>query len=314
MPLLKFTKMHGLGNDFIVVDNTRGEWHFETQTIRALADRKLGVGFDQLLICEQASSDDAEFDYRIYNADGLEVEHCGNGARCFARFVRDRQLTDSTVIPVNTAAGRLELVVLDDDQVKVKMGTPAFEPDNIPLALDSNGSSGVTPVTDIVNNNGYDHSVAYRLAVDNVTINGLDTNALLNFDAASSSVLVGALSIGNPHVVIQVPTVDTAPVNQLGAWLQTHAAFPARVNVGFLQVINRNEARLRVFERGVGETRACGTGACAAAAFGYRFGIFDRNVQITLAGGPLEIYWPDVADDIEMTGPCTTVYEGLIEM
>ena len=311
--------MHGLGNDFIVVDNTCGEWQFDTQTIKSLADRRFGVGFDQLLICESASSDDVEFDYRIFNADGLEVEHCGNGARCFARFVRDQQLTNSTVIPVNTSAGRIELVVLEDGQVKVMMGIPQFEASKIPLVLnttDAAGSSGVVAVDNALEDSGDDQGIAYRLTLplDDVPINGLDTNKILNFDAATSSVLIGAVSMGNPHVIIQVANVDTAPVEQLGAWLQTHPAFPARVNVGFLQVVNRNRARLRVFERGVGETLACGTGACAAAAFGYRYGLFERKVQITLAGGPLAIYWPDVADDIEMTGPCTTVFEGLIEM
>jgi len=311
--------MHGLGNDFIVVDNTRGEWQFDTKTIRSLADRRFGIGFDQLLICESASTDDVEFDYRIFNADGLEVEHCGNGARCFARFVRDQQLTNSTVIPVNTSAGRIELVVLEDGQVKVMMGTPEFEVSKIPLVLDTTnaaGSSGVIPVENTHKDRGHSQGKVYRLALplEEAPINGLDADKILNFDAATSSVLVGAVSMGNPHVILLVDDIDTAPVKQLGAWLQTHPAFPARVNVGFLQVINRHEARLRVYERGVGETLACGTGACAAAAFGICYGLFERKVQITLTGGPLAIYWPDVADDIEMTGPCTTVFEGLIEM
>ncbi len=306
MGTLAFTKMHGLGNDFIVIDNMQGDVHLESAWIRKLSDRHTGIGFDQLLVVEKATTDDVEFNYRIFNADGLEVEHCGNGARCFARYVQDKALTDSTTIPVNTSGGRIELTVLDDGRVTVAMGVPNFDPARIPLNTDCLTS-------------GRDESTGSSLFSLPVPENllaqsGVTPELLTNFDRASGQLAFYSASIGNPHAVILVSDVESAPVNEIGAWLESHDAFPQRVNVGFLQIQTRNKALLRVFERGVGETRACGTGACAAVATACFGGLLERKVTITLPGGSLDIYWPDDKRDVEMTGPCTTVFEGLIEM
>lgn len=306
MQKLAFTKMHGLGNDFIVIDNMRGDVRLKESWIRSLSDRNTGIGFDQLLIVERATSDDVEFDYRIYNADGLEVEHCGNGARCFARFVRDKGLTNSSTIPVNTSGGRIELRVLDDDLVTVAMGVPNFDPECIPMQINSQVSV----------QKEQDGAPLYHLPLPLNTpeFDGIVLDGLKQFDHHSGRLAFFATSIGNPHAVILVTDVATAPVHQIGAWLETHAVFPQRVNVGFLQIQARDRAKLRVFERGVGETRACGTGACAAVAAGHFHGLFENEVSISLPGGSLDIFWPSDKRDIEMTGPCTTVFEGLIEM
>jgi len=279
--MLAFTKMHGLGNDFIIVDNRDRAQTFSPDRIRRLADRCRGVGFDQLLVVEEPTVEGAEFDYRIYNADGGEVEHCGNGARCFARFVREKGLTDASAIRVNTTGGVIELRVGDDQQVTVNMGVPDFAPEEIPLTLSAVDTVG---------------SHDYSVKIDGHVIH------------------FGAVAIGNPHAVIQVADIDIAPVAHWGPLLGSHAAFPNRVNVGFMQVLDHQHIRLRVFERGVGETLACGTGACAAVAIGCQKKILDKSVIVTLSGGDLELHWPQSNANIEMTGPCTKVFEGQTRM
>lgn len=285
--MIEFTKMHGLGNDFIVVDNTDATLMLDAERIRALADRHTGVGFDQLLIVDPPSVDDVEFDYRIFNADGGQVEHCGNGARCFARFVHERGLTSSTRIPVQTATGRIELQLRDDGQVIVDMGQPAFEAASLPF--------------DPVNPQLPDEPI--ELA---------DGAWSMNIESAPIS--FGIASLGNPHMTIFVENVDTAPVSSLGPWLESHPRFAQRVNVGFMQIVSPEEVRLRVYERGVGETRACGTGACAAVAIGHRLGRLASDVTVRLTGGSLQINWSGVGSHIEMTGPCSTVFEGRMRM
>lgn len=275
--MLSFTKMHGLGNDFIVVDNRLGDLSFSADRVQSLADRKLGVGFDQMLIVEAPSVANVEFDYRIYNADGGEVEHCGNGARCFARYVREKGMTQSDRIRVNTQGGIIELRVREDEQVTVDMGVPTFIPAEIPL-------------------NAPTQEPVYSVKIE---------DDLVEF---------GAVGIGNPHAVIQVNDVDTAPVEKWGPILERHEIFPNRVNVGFMQIIDRQHIRLRVFERGVGETNACGTGACAAVAVGRQKKLLDKNVIVTLSGGDLSLFWADLHANIEMTGPCTKVFEGQTRM
>jgi len=269
--------MHGIGNDFMVIDNLSGEVVLDATQIMALSDRRTGIGFDQLLVVEKPSIDGVEFDYRIFNADGAEVEHCGNGARCFARFVSDKGLTRSSNIRVNTTGGVLTLQLQEDGLVTVQMGVPDFYPAHIPFLATGESNH-------------------YAIEVGDQTLQ------------------VGAVAIGNPHVLIQVDDVDTAPVETLGPLLESHERFPNRVNVGFLQLINSGNIRLRVFERGVGETRACGSGACAAVAIGIRQGLLDKTVNVTLSGGPLKIVWEECNKSIEMTGACSTVFEGHTRM
>ena len=274
MPL-KFTKMHGLGNDFVVIDAINQEFNPEPERIRAWARRNTGVGFDQLLIVEKAEAGQAAFKYRIFNADGGEVEQCGNGARCFARFVREQNLTDLQVIPVETSGGLIQLETLDNNQVRVNMGVPQFEPRLIPLDTDQ------------------------RLDQYSLDING----QMIQFSA---------LAIGNPHIVIQVDNVEKTDVEIIGAALESHPFFPERVNVGFMQVIDRENFRLRVFERGVGETRACGTGACAAMVAGLQLGLLSANVTAELRGGELKLEWQGEANPVMMTGDTAKVFEGEI--
>ncbi len=276
MPIA-FTKMHGLGNDFMVIDNLRKQVDLSPQDILRLSDRRTGIGFDQLLVVNPSSVADAEFDYQIFNADGGEVEHCGNGARCFARFVSDRGMTDNRTIRVNTSNGVITLVLQDDGQVMVQMGVPVFEPAGVPFLADTEAH-------------------------------------FYDLDVAGETFQVGAASIGNPHVLLRVDDVDTAEVDRLGPLIESHVRFPRRVNVGFMQVVNRQAIRLRVFERGVGETRACGSGACAALAIGYRQGVLDNCASVTLPGGELKIHWLNEKTSIEMTGPCSTVFEGNTRM
>ena len=277
MKTLEFTKMHGLGNDFMVLDNRSGDIQFSTENIRAWSNRYTGIGFDQLLVVKAASVADAEFDYQIFNADGEEVEHCGNGARCFARYVYNRELTHSQSIRVNTVRGIITLHLLEDGQVSVLMGVPQFEPAAIPFLAEQ--------VSDF-----------YTLAV------------------GDQSFQVGAASIGNPHVLLKVDDVDHAEVSKLGAAIESHERFPRRVNVGFMQVLDRQHMRLRVFERGVGETLACGSGACAALAIAHRQNLLDNTAIVSLPGGDLKIHWPNMQASIEMTGPCSTVFEGQIKI
>lgn len=273
MDKINFTKMHGLGNDFIVINNLDGSLKLKQQRIRELSDRHTGIGFDQLLLIEQASVETAEFNYRIFNADGGEVEHCGNGARCFARYVHDKGLTNNKTIVVNTTGGLITLRLLDNQDVTVNAGIPVFDPAAIPF---------LAPVEQ----NTYD------------------------IDVGDNTFTVGAAAIGNPHVLVQVANVDTAPVATLGPLLESHERFPSRVNVGFMQIIDTENIKLRVFERGVGETKACGTGACAAVAIGIKQGLLDKSVSVTLPGGQLKIVWKDFQSSIEMTGACSTVFEG----
>ena len=277
MSVLNFTKMHGLGNDFVVINNLDGKVKFTSRRISELSDRRTGIGFDQMLVIEAASVAEAEFNYRIFNADGGEVEHCGNGARCFARYVHDKGLTQSRSIPVNTTGGLITMHLLDNGEVTVNMGVPDFVPANIPFATDKELKS-------------------YELTVNNEVFHA------------------GAVSIGNPHVVLQVDDVTTADVETLGPVLESHSLFPNRVNVGFMQIIDSANIKLRVFERGVGETRACGSGACAAVAVGIKQGLLDKNVSVVLPGGPIKIVWEDFNCSIEMTGACSTVFEGQTRM
>ncbi|MFK7856476.1 MAG: diaminopimelate epimerase [Granulosicoccus sp.] len=277
MKSIAFTKMHGLGNDFMVIDNLDQSVDLDASKIQQLADRFTGVGFDQMLIVNPASVDGAEFDYQIFNADGNEVEHCGNGARCFAKFVSDRQLTQSKSIPVNTLNGVITLDLQDNGDVTVRMGVPVFEPLLIP----------------------FDAPQAEKF---------------YDLKVADESLSVGAVSIGNPHVLIRVDDIHIAEVERLGPLIENHPRFPNRVNVGFMQILNRQHIKLRVFERGVGETRACGTGACAAVAIAHRQGLLDNSALVSLPGGNLQLHWPNENTSIEMTGPCSTVFEGHTRM
>ncbi|MDR9467594.1 diaminopimelate epimerase [Marinospirillum sp.] len=273
--LLHFTKMHGLGNDFMMVDLISQRARLRTEQIRRLADRHFGIGFDQLLTVEAPTRPDADFRYRIYNADGSEVENCGNGARCFAAFVRDRKLTSQTTLQVETAGGPLTLQVRDDGQVTVNMGVPRLEPEQIPFQAERQAK-------------------AYSLQLD------------------QENYLIGAVSMGNPHAVLRVENVDNAEVERLGPLIEHHPRFPNRVNVGFLQVQNPRQARLRVFERGVGETLACGTGACAAMVSGRLQGWLDAFVDMQLLGGHLQLEWQGEGQPVMMTGPVKKVFEGQV--
>jgi len=275
MPL-KFSKMHGLGNDFIVIDAINQRFIPEPDQIRAWSKRNTGIGFDQLLIVENAESEQAAFRYRIFNADGGEVEHCGNGARCFARFVREQNLTDLKVIPVETSSGLIQLEVLQDNQVRVNMGVPQFKPQLIPLDTDR-------------------QSEQYSLDID------------------GQAIQFSSLSIGNPHIVIQVDDVESTDVEGIGAALESHSFFPNRVNVSFMQIIDASNFKLRVFERGVGETRACGTGACAALVAGQRLGLLGQWASAHLLGGELKLEWQGGANPVMMTGETAMVFEGEIE-
>lgn len=276
-PTLRFTKMHGLGNDFMVVDAISQPFRLRPEMIRELADRNFGIGFDQLLVVEPPGLPDVDFRYRIFNADGSEVEQCGNGARCFARFVRDQRLTNKKVIRVQTAGGVIELRVGKDGMVMVNMGVPELNPPAIPFAADR-------------------RKEVYTVDVDGQTVE------------------LSAVSMGNPHGVLVVDNVDTAPVETLGPLLERHPRFPARANIGFLQILDRGHARLRVFERGSGETLACGSGACAAVVAGNLRGLLDNRVEVELRGGTLVIEWQGEGAPVMMEGPATTVFEGQLRL
>ncbi len=297
-----FTKMHGLGNDFMVIDNRSNSYTLNSAVIKKWSDRNTGIGFDQLLMVQEPSVEGALFDYRIFNADGDEVEHCGNGARCFARYVTDRNMTDATSIPVNTMAGIITLRLQDNEEVTVDMGIPNFSPANIPLKADA---EYLQYQLDISKSNAIQSNSIITENFINAGNDVLPTNQLMHF---------GSVNIGNPHAVLWVKDVHTAPVNLWGAALENHPVFPARVNVGFMQLLTDQEVQLRVFERGVGETKACGTGACAAVAIGIQQGILQREVAVNLLGGKLRIVWPKNHKSIEMTGPCSTVFEGQTRM
>lgn len=275
--LLEFTKMHGLGNDFMVIDLISQRAHLDPLTIRRLADRHFGIGFDQLLIVETPEHPNVDFKYRIFNADGSEVEQCGNGVRCFAKFVHDRKLTNKTKFKVQTKAGIVEPELGPNGWVRVNMGYPKFAPEQIPFVADA-------------------PAALYDLAL-----------------ADQESISIDVVNMGNPHAVTVVSDVLKADVAKIGPQVESHVRFPERVNAGFMQVIDTKHARLRVFERGVGETLACGTGACAAAVSGMRRGLLDNHVEIELAGGKLLIEWKE-GDVVWMTGPTATVYEGRLDL
>jgi diaminopimelate epimerase len=273
---VQFTKMHGLGNDFVVIDAVSQHVSLRSSQIQKLADRNTGIGFDQLLLIEPPSRPDADFDYRIFNSDGGEVQHCGNGARCFAKFVTDRELTAKPTITVNTARGLIELVITEKGLVRVNMGQPVLDPEALPYQAPPSPDQTQTVV--------------------------LDTP-----DGARS---FGLISMGNPHAVTVVDSVDATAVADIGQAIQNSSQFPDSVNVGFMEIVSTSEIRLRVFERGVGETLACGTGACAAVAYGRLLGRLDSEVNVATRGGNLQIEWQGVGHDLIMTGPAESVFEG----
>jgi diaminopimelate epimerase len=274
---LRFSKMHGLGNDFVVFDAISQRVRLTPEQVRAIARRRFGVGCDQVLLVEPATLSGVDFAYRIYNADGGEVEQCGNGARCFARFVRDRGLTEKDRITVETRSGIIHLQVEADGQVTVNMGTPLLAPGDIPFAAEV-------------------QAPAYLL------------------DASGATVEIGAVSMGNPHAVLRVEDAALAPLPSLGALIESHPRFPRRVNVGFMEVVDRGHIRLRVYERGVGETLACGTGACAAVVVGRLRDWLQERVTVDLPGGSLTISWGGGDAPVSMTGPAAHVFEGQIEV
>ena len=274
---LKFTKMQGIGNDFVVLDGINQQINLTTAQYKAIADRHFGIGCDQILLVENSDRPDVDFRYRIFNADGSEVEQCGNGARCFARFVREKGLTDKNQITVCTKSGVITLNIENSGLVTVDMGQPHFSPNDIPLAAPQQ---------------------ADRYTAD---VNG-------------EVIEIGAVSMGNPHAVLLVDDVDSAPVESLGPPLESHTLFPAKANVGFMQIIAENKIRLRVFERGSGETLACGTGACAAVAVGKKWGLLTDCVEVSLPGGDLVIRWAGAGEPVMMSGPAEFVFEGEIEL
>jgi len=274
---LQFTKMHGAGNDFVVLDGVRQSIDLSPAQYQALADRHFGIGCDQILLVQAATRADCDFRYRIFNADGGEVQQCGNGARCFVRFVHDQGLTPKREIRVETASGIIVPKLEDDGRVTVNMGPPRFEPGEIPFQAAA-------------------REVTYRL------------------DVAGHELEISALSMGNPHAVWLVDDVNTAPVAELGPQIEHHPRFPQRVNVGFMQIVNRELIRLRVFERGSGETLACGTGACAAVVAGITRGLLASRVSVETRGGELVIAWAGEGNPVFLTGPAVTVFHGEIEI
>ncbi|GAB4253932.1 MAG: diaminopimelate epimerase [Methylomicrobium sp.] len=273
--MIEFTKMHGLGNDFVVIDAIDQTVSLTSEQIRQLADRHFGIGFDQLLLVEKPVAANADFKYRIFNADGGEVAQCGNGARCFAKFVRDKSLSNKDEIRVDTHAGQLVLKFDDDGSITVDMGIPKHKPAEIPMEI-------------------ADEAIIYQVVVE------------------GSEQRFGAVSLGNPHAVLQVRDIDNAPVGELGPLLESHHIFPERANIGFMQVLNRSHIKLRVYERGSAETLACGSGACAAVVVGIEQNLLDRDVIVDLPGGRLKIHWSGRGEPVLMTGPATTVFEGRI--
>lgn len=269
--------MHGLGNDFIVIDAINQAVDLTKKQLKLLADRHFGIGCDQILLVESATVPNADFRYRIFNSDGGEVQQCGNGARCFVQFVHEKGLTEESTICVETLAGIIEIRRQSDGEITVNMGIPDFEPQALPLHAN-------------------ERKAHYSIKFDDEEIN------------------FGAVSVGNPHAVIQVDDIDNAPVTEWGAVLESHTIFPERVNVGFMQIIDRDRIRLRVFERGVGETLACGTGACAAVVVGINWAELNNKVTVELPGGNLLIEWDNDRAPVFMTGPAQTVFDGQITL
>jgi len=276
-PMISFTKMHGLGNDFVVIDAINQAVNLTPEQIQFMANRHFGIGFDQLLMVEKAISDNADFKYRIFNADGSEVGQCGNGARCFARFVRDKKLSSKNEICVDTNSGQLLLQFDDQDLITVNMGIPKHQPTEIPLIAER-------------------ELLLYTLDIDNV------------------KTAFGAVSMGNPHAVIQVDNVETAPVTNLGKILESHPIFPERANIGFMQIMDRQTIKLRVYERGAAETLACGSGACAAVVIGIEQNLLDNTVNVKLPGGELNISWSGRGSSVLMTGSASYVFDGTINL
>jgi diaminopimelate epimerase len=285
---IPFTKMQGAGNDFVVLDETQHRLGLSTAQYRFLADRHFGVGADQILTVRPAPAPGIDFEYVIHNADGAEVEQCGNGARCFARFVRDRGLVQKDTIRVQTQSGVIDLQLTPDGRVTVNMGAPVFELADIPF-----DATGLQPQPD----------------------GAWQTWPLAAVESSSAAAVgVAVVSMGNPHAVQCVVDVDTAPVLQQGPLIEHHPSFPKRVNAGFMQVLDRSHIRLRVYERGAGETLACGTGACAAVVAGIRLGLLDERVNVQMRGGNLTISWAGLGAPVMMTGPATTVFHGEINL
>jgi len=274
---LQFSKMHGLGNDFVVFDAISQNVSLSPAQIRRIADRHFGIGCDQLLLVEKPTIADVDFRYRIFNADGGEVEQCGNGARCFVKFVYEKGLTDKQQIKVETSAGIITPSLERDGLVTVDMGAPRFDPADIPFAA-------------------------------------ADTAPNYSLDVASQTLEVSALSMGNPHAVQIVADVDSAPVAEQGPLIESHTRFPQRVNAGFMQIVDQHHIRLRVYERGSGETLACGTGACAAVVAGIRLDRLQSPVKVTTRGGELTIHWAGYDSPVLMTGPAETIFEGVIDI
>ena len=278
---IEFTKMHGLGNDFVIIDAINQEISLDVKQIQLIADRHFGIGCDQLLLVEKSDSDDADFRYKIYGTKGREDEQCGNGARCFARFLHDQGLTNKTEIPVLTKNGRIVLHLLNNGDVTVDMGLPILDPKDIPFQADQFKTS---------------------------------YNIDLTSEFSKEKVSLSAVSMGNPHAVILVDDVTTAEVERIGKLLQNHKCFPDSVNVGFLQIIDSTHAKLRVYERVIGETLACGSGSCAAVIAGRLHGLLDETVELQLLGGKISIHWEGNNSSVMMTGPTTTVFKGKITL
>lgn len=276
-----FTKMHGIGNDFIVLDHTKSPFQLSKEAIQSLSHRQLGIGFDQLLVVENTALEDVDFKYRIFNQDGGEVEQCGNGARCFYRFVKDKHLTDKLSIRVETKSGVIELTEDSEHMIEVNMGEPIFNPKLIPFLSDTEKNE-------------------YPISID--------------LPHQKETISMAILSMGNPHAVITVKDTHQAPVETLGPYLESHNLFPKRVNVGFMEIVTPHHIRLRVFERGVGETLACGTGACAAAVSGIKRHLLSSPVKVDMQGGSLSIDWKGSGHPVMMKGPAVTLYEGEIEI
>lgn len=292
---MRFSKMHGLGNDFVMVDAVTQAVSLSADSIRRLADRHRGIGCDQLLVVEPPQTADADFRYRIYNADGGEVENCGNGARCFARFVRERNLTGKSSIVVETMKGRMVLNVLKNGDVAVDMGAPILAPEKIPF---------LAPTAKAL-----PQQALYQLELA-ADVPCPSCSSIVHNDCAQ--IEIGAVSMGNPHAVLRVDSVKDAPVASLGRQIQASERFPEGVNVGFMAVLSRSEIDLRVYERGVGETLACGTGACAAVVAGRLNNWLDAVVKVNLPGGSLSIEWQGEGHSVIKSGPATTVFEGKI--
>ncbi|MDH3353642.1 MAG: diaminopimelate epimerase [Chromatiales bacterium] len=274
---LNFTKMHGLGNDFVVINAITQNIEITSKLACMIADRRFGIGCDQILIIQKSTHTDIDFSYRIFNADGGEVEQCGNGARCFAHFVREEGLTNKREISVETISGTITLYIEEDGEVRVNMGQANFDPASLPFSAPS-----MAPT--------------YQLKFDD------------------QNITVGAVSMGNPHIVYKVDNIEHAPVAEWGPILERHSSFPKRVNVGFMEILSRTQIRLRVYERGAGETLACGTGACAAVAIGIFWGELDSRVDVLLPAGRLTIEWQKGEAPVWMTGPATTVFKGTIKI